>query len=74
MGEDIPTNYAGHENLRFTQELNINDPDVVEGIPVYRVLNTQGVIINEDHDPKVSNHNGVLILANHTPQFFVNTF
>lgn len=54
VGLDIAANYAGHENLRFTEKLDTNDPDLKDGIPVYRVLNTDGAIINKDHDPKLS--------------------
>jgi len=53
FGDDTQANYAGHGQLEFTQHLDINDPDACKGIPVYRVLNTEGVVVNEAHDPKL---------------------
>lgn len=52
--DDNPTaSYAGHQNLRFTDKLDINDPDIRDGIAVYRVLNTRGVVVDPEHDPKL---------------------
>lgn len=51
--EDIPANYSGHDSLKFTSKLDINDPDIVDGIAVYRVLSTDGIITNQAHDPKL---------------------
>jgi len=48
-------NYPGlGSKLKFTNELNVIDPDTIEGIPVYQVLNTKGVVIDEAHDPQLS--------------------
>ena len=38
---------------QFTEKLLFNRPDEEEGIPVYRVMDRKGNIIDDDHDPKV---------------------
>ena len=48
------SHYPGSgSKLQYVKSLNVVDPDFHEGIPVYQVLNTQGVIENESEDPKV---------------------
>ena len=38
---------------QFVHELQFLQPDMIEGIPVYRVMNRKGQIIEESQDPKV---------------------
>jgi len=48
------SHYPGSgSKLQYVKSLNVVDPDFHEGIPVYQVLNTQGVIENESEDPKL---------------------
>ena len=37
----------------FVHQLQFLQPDMIEGIPVYRVMNRKGQIIEESQDPKV---------------------
>lgn len=39
---------------RFVHNLQFLQPDLIEGIPVYRVMNRKGEIIQDDQDPQVS--------------------
>ena len=39
---------------KFTEKLEFLEPDSYEGIPVYRVMNRKGEIINPGEDPQVS--------------------
>ena len=38
---------------QFVHKLQFLQPDLLEGIPVYRVMNRKGEIIEEDQDPQV---------------------
>lgn len=38
---------------QFVHKLQFLQPDLLEGIPVYRVMNRKGEIIDESQDPKV---------------------
>lgn len=38
---------------KFIHKLHFLNPDEAEGIPVYRVMNRKGEIIEESEDPKV---------------------
>ncbi|KAJ6222977.1 hypothetical protein RDWZM_001522 [Blomia tropicalis] len=38
----------------FTDRLEFIDPDLYEGIPVYRVMNRDGVVLNPEQDPNLS--------------------
>lgn len=42
-------------------KLEFLEPNVEEGIPVYRVMDTRGVLVNETQDPKVSSDVVVMI-------------
>ena len=37
----------------YTEEMHFLKPDSYDGIPVYRVMDRHGVVINEEHDPKL---------------------
>ena len=41
---------------KFTEKLEFLEPDAYEGIPVYRVMNRKGEIIDESQDPQVMRH------------------
>ena len=38
---------------KITKSLQIIDPILKEGIPVYQILNANGEVTNEEEDPKV---------------------
>ncbi|KAF2364995.1 Dehydrogenase E1 component [Trinorchestia longiramus] len=50
--EDRP-DFPGSKSS-WTEKLEFVHPDLYDGIPVYRVMNTKGKIINPDHDPQLS--------------------
>ena len=52
LKEDRPE-FPGSRS-HFVHKLQFLQPDLLEGIPVYRVMNRKGEIIEEDQDPKVS--------------------
>ncbi|XP_078674634.1 2-oxoisovalerate dehydrogenase subunit alpha, mitochondrial-like isoform X1 [Branchiostoma floridae x Branchiostoma belcheri] len=52
LEEDKPQ-FPGSRS-EFTKKLEFITPDVYNGIPVYRVLDRQGKIIEADQDPKLS--------------------
>lgn len=46
--------YPGHGyKLQFTHKLETVDPIRHHGIPIYQVLNTQGIVMDETQDPQV---------------------
>ncbi|MCL4138533.1 UNVERIFIED_CONTAM: hypothetical protein GTU68_037079 [Idotea baltica] len=49
--EDKP-NFPGSRS-QWTEKLEFIQPDLYDGIPVYRVMNKKGEIINPDHDPNL---------------------
>ena len=38
---------------KFTEKLEFVEPDIYDGIPVYRVMDKKGSIIDPSQDPKV---------------------
>ena len=46
--------YPGAKS-KFTEKLEFLLPETVEGIPVYRVLDRRGNVIDPSQDPKVIN-------------------
>jgi len=38
----------------YTQKLDFLQPDVSNGIPIYRVMDRNGVVFDESHDPRLS--------------------
>ena len=51
LGEDRP-NFPGSRS-NWTESLEFVQPDLYDGIPVYRVMNRKGEIIDPNYDPKV---------------------
>lgn len=51
--EDKPR-FPGALNSYYTEKLEFDDPDDGEVIPVYRVMDRNGKVIDEAHDPKVN--------------------
>ncbi|XP_018016480.1 2-oxoisovalerate dehydrogenase subunit alpha, mitochondrial-like [Hyalella azteca] len=49
--EDRP-NFPGSKSS-WTEKLEFVQPDLYDGIPVYRVMDTKGKIISPDHDPQL---------------------
>lgn len=45
--------FPGALNSYYTEKLEFDDPDDGEAIPVYRVMDRNGKVFNEAHDPKV---------------------
>ena len=54
------TNYTGEKpefpgsRSRFIEKLQFLDPEQYEGIPVYRVMNRDGVVLNQNENPNLS--------------------
>ena len=49
--------FPGAMNCEFTEKLGFVDPSDPQGIiPVYRVMDRHGTVIDEAHDPKVIKH------------------
>lgn len=46
--------FPGARSPRYTETLEFIDPEQYEGIPVYRVMNRDGVVHIADQDPKIS--------------------
>lgn len=51
LSEDKPV-FPGSRSS-WTEKLEFLEPNRYEGIPVYRVMNTKGEVINPSQDPKV---------------------
>lgn len=49
--EDRP-NFPGSRS-NWTEKIEFVQPDLYDGIPVYRVMNRKGEVIDSNHDPKV---------------------
>ena len=49
---DTP-NFPGAK-ATYTESMNFLLPDSYDGIPVYRVMDRQGNVINQSHDPQLS--------------------
>lgn len=45
--------FPGALNSYYTEKLEFDDPDDGEAIPVYRVMDRNGKVFNEAHDPKL---------------------
>lgn len=45
--------FPGALNSCYTEKLEFDDPDDGEAIPVYRVMDRNGKVFDEAHDPKV---------------------
>lgn len=45
--------FPGALNSYYTENLEFDDPEDGETIPVYRVMDRNGKVFNEAHDPKV---------------------
>lgn len=45
--------FPGAPNCQFTEKMEFTDPSKVEPMPVYRVMDRQGKVIDESHDPQV---------------------
>ena len=45
--------FPGVHKSKFTENLEFMRPDVYNGIPIYRVMNSEGDVRREDHDPQV---------------------
>ena len=50
--EDKPR-FPGAINSCYTEKMSFVDPEDGEGIPVYRVMDRNGKVFNESHDPEV---------------------
>ena len=46
--------FPGAVNSNYTEKMSFVDPDDGEAIPVYRVMDRNGKVLDESHDPKVS--------------------
>lgn len=46
--------FPGALNSYYTEKLEFDDPDDGQAIPVYRVMDRNGKVFDEAHDPKVS--------------------
>ena len=46
--------FPGALNSYYTEKLEFDDPDDGGVIPVYRVMDRNGKVFDEAHDPKVS--------------------
>lgn len=57
--EDRP-NFPGSRSS-WTEKIEFIQPDLYDGIPVYRVMNRKGEIIDPAHDPQVNYHHYMLI-------------
>ena len=51
---DAPEFPGSKHKLAFTEKLQFIEPERYDGIPVYRVMDRQGNIIDESQDPKVT--------------------
>ncbi|XP_063610540.1 2-oxoisovalerate dehydrogenase subunit alpha, mitochondrial-like [Penaeus indicus] len=51
LGEEQP-NFPGSRS-KWTEKLEFVQPDLYDGIPVYRVMNRKGEVIDPAYDPKV---------------------
>ncbi|XP_065559795.1 2-oxoisovalerate dehydrogenase subunit alpha, mitochondrial-like [Artemia franciscana] len=51
LGEDRPQ-FPGSRS-QWTEKLEFIQPDIYDGIPVYRVMNTKGQIIDQTQDPQL---------------------
>lgn len=45
--------FPGVANARYTKKMDFLNPDDGEIIPVYRVMDLNGNVLNESNDPKV---------------------
>lgn len=45
--------FPGAENSYYTEKMSFVDPQDGETIPVYRVMDRNGKVFDESHDPKV---------------------
>lgn len=64
LGDDRPL-FPGSRST-FTEKLEFVEPDIYDGIPVYRVMDKKGNVIDPSQDPGVSDL-VVLPLCNHDP-------
>lgn len=46
--------FPGAINSYYTEKMSFIDPEDGQAIPVYRVMDRNGKVFNESHDPKVS--------------------
>ncbi|PFX16965.1 2-oxoisovalerate dehydrogenase subunit alpha, mitochondrial [Stylophora pistillata] len=51
--QDDKPRFPGALNSYYTEKLEFDDPDDGEAIPVYRVMDRNGKVFNEAHDPKL---------------------
>ena len=52
LGDEKPQ-FPGNKSVEWIEKLEFLVPDQKEGIPVYRVMNRRGEIINPSEDPQV---------------------
>ena len=45
--------FPGAANAHYTEKMDFVNPDDGQIIPVYRVMDLDGNVLNESHDPKV---------------------
>ena len=50
--DSVQANFPGAK-AKYTESLDFINPDELDGIPIYRVMNNEGQIIKPDHDPNL---------------------
>ncbi|KAL6725177.1 2-oxoisovalerate dehydrogenase subunit alpha [Ancylostoma duodenale] len=64
--KEFSEKYLGHRKAAFTEKLEIIDPDVAPALPIYRVTDTQGNIIDHSHDPNFDKETSLKIYRDMT--------
>ncbi|EPB71269.1 dehydrogenase E1 component [Ancylostoma ceylanicum] len=64
--KEFSEKYLGHRKAAFTEKLEIIDPDIAPALPIYRVTDTQGNIIDHSHDPNFDKETSLKIYRDMT--------
>ncbi|GCC31402.1 hypothetical protein chiPu_0009859 [Chiloscyllium punctatum] len=59
-------------SAEYVDKLEFIQPNVISGIPIYRVMDRQGQIVNSDEDPKIGKKCRIDLLENLKPGYSID--